>query len=236
MNTPLHWAIYWTDIDTAERVFCEFPGQLFYSNIDEQIPFDMCNNISSKMKSLKSKLIVYYMLDDIYLFLLKNGMKEDILPTKMSSEPSSVEKRKKAIQHFDSLSTEKEVKQALKIVLQNESGERFEKLKKSYQSAKLEVIDHDPQIDIRKTYSRIPKYVQRISLWYAYFKLEEEYLELMRQFHASPFAISTQGRSTVHQLSFEKYHLQILELIMLPTYSIWQNSGKKFDLREALNV
>jgi hypothetical protein len=49
--------------------------------------------------------------------------------------------------------------------------------------------------------------VQRISLWYAYFKLEEEYLELMRMFHASPFAISTQGRSTLHQLSFEKYHL-----------------------------
>ena len=26
MNTPLHWAIYWTDIDLAELVFCEFPG------------------------------------------------------------------------------------------------------------------------------------------------------------------------------------------------------------------
>jgi ankyrin repeat protein len=25
MNTPLHWAIYWTDIELAEVVFCEFP-------------------------------------------------------------------------------------------------------------------------------------------------------------------------------------------------------------------
>jgi len=103
MNTPLHWAVYWTDIDTAERVFCEFPGQLFYSNKDEQIPFDMCNKISSKMKSLKSKLIVYYLLDDIYLFLQKNGMKDDISSTQMSSEPARVEKRKKAISQFDAL-------------------------------------------------------------------------------------------------------------------------------------
>lgn len=92
-------------------------------------------------------------------------------------------------------------------MLQNESVDKFEQLKRKFSEAKLEVIDHDVSIDIRKTYSRIPKYVQRISLWYAYFKLEEEYLELMRMFHASPFAISTQGRSTLHQLSFEKYHL-----------------------------
>ena len=122
MNTPLHWAIYWTDIDTAQRVFCEFPGQLFYSNNDEQIPFDMCNNISSKLKSIKSKLIIFYLIDDIYLFLLKNGMNEDIVPTTMSDEPSMVEKRKKAIKLFDSLATEKEAKSALKLILQNESN------------------------------------------------------------------------------------------------------------------
>lgn len=92
-------------------------------------------------------------------------------------------------------------------MLQNESADKFEQLKRKFSEAKLEVIDHDVSIDIRKKYSRIPKYVQRISLWYAYFKLEEEYLELMRMFHASPFAISSQGRSTLHKLSFEKYHL-----------------------------
>ena len=26
MNTPLHWAIYWTDLELAELVFCEFPA------------------------------------------------------------------------------------------------------------------------------------------------------------------------------------------------------------------
>jgi extradiol dioxygenase family protein len=236
MNTPLHWAIYWSDIDTAERVFCEFPGQLFYSNNEEQIPFDMCNMIAIKMMSLKSKLIVYYLLDDIYLFLLKNGMNEDIKPVQMSTTVESLEKRKKEIKHFDSLMTEKEVKAALKDILQNESDEKFQKLKKMYSEAKLEVLDHDSKVDIRKAYSRIPKYVQRISLWYAYFKLEEQYLELMKRFHCSPFAISTKGRSTIHQISFEKYHQQIMELILLPTYSIWQNPAKGFNLKNALNV
>ena len=134
----------------------------------------MCDNIATKKMALKSKLIVYYLLDDIYLFLQKNGMNDDIVATKMSSDPARVEKRRKAIQQFDNLQTEKDVKQALKFVLQNESGERFERLKSSYKNAKLEVIDYDTKIDIRKTYARIPKYVQRISLWYAYFKLEEE--------------------------------------------------------------
>jgi ankyrin repeat protein len=57
LNSPLHWAIYWTDIDLAELVYKECQEQIFWVNKHDMIPFDMSSEKETKFLELKSKLV-----------------------------------------------------------------------------------------------------------------------------------------------------------------------------------
>jgi len=57
LNSPLHWAIYWTDIDLADIVYQECPEQIFWINKHDMIPFDMSGEKETRFLELKSKLV-----------------------------------------------------------------------------------------------------------------------------------------------------------------------------------
>lgn len=57
LNSPLHWAIYWTDIDLADCVYQECPKQIFWLNSNGMIPFDMCYQTEVKFTENKAKMV-----------------------------------------------------------------------------------------------------------------------------------------------------------------------------------
>lgn len=57
LNSPLHWAIYWTDIDLADYVYQECREQIFWMNQDGMIPFDMCYQTETKFSENKAKMV-----------------------------------------------------------------------------------------------------------------------------------------------------------------------------------
>lgn len=133
MNTPLHWAIYWTDIDLAELVFCEFPAQIFYPNKDDMIPFDMCYQTQTKFLEKKSMIILYYFLDDIFHWLMKHGKNQNFGPTEMNNEARDVEKRGQIKEEFHQLKSEKQCRKMIKKILSNDTENDYKLLKVEYQ-------------------------------------------------------------------------------------------------------
>ena len=204
MNTPLHWAIYWTDLELAELVFCEFPAQIFFPNKDDMIPFDMCYQTQSKFLEKKSMIIVYYLLDDIFDWLNKHGKTEDFGPTHMSTENKKVVKRDEIRKNFERLKSAANCMQMINNILDNDTADDYVELRRLYSESKLSILDHSPGVNFKK-YNKMDRYVQRLALWYGFFK----------KFHISPFAISSFGRATIHMLCLENRH-QFLELILLP--------------------
>ena len=59
MNTPLHWGIYWADLDLSKLVYNEFPDQLFIENKEGHIPFDMCIEAKNKFQESRAKIVNY---------------------------------------------------------------------------------------------------------------------------------------------------------------------------------
>jgi len=57
LNSPLHWAIYWADLELAKLTYDCYPDQLFWINSDSYIPFDMCNQAKDQLFEYKAKIV-----------------------------------------------------------------------------------------------------------------------------------------------------------------------------------
>ena len=240
-NTPLHWAIYWSDIDLASLVFEQCPGQIFNMNKHGFIPFDMCFQTGSRLTQFKSQLILFYLLDEIFYFL--KASKEDKTIAFISRLDLSSANLRKASQKkihlrmlINNLMTESQCYRLLAQLMRSEQETRedFIAAKMRFKEAHLKIIDHQKEIT-KKSVGVYTYYVQRFALWYAFFKREKQFLSLMKHFSVSPFAISSNKRSTIHMLCLENNH-RILELLMMPTYEFIGIKPREFNLKEALSV
>lgn len=57
MNSPMHWAIYWSDIHLTNLVYEECRDQIFWTNSDNMTPFDMCHLVKTKLLEQKAQLV-----------------------------------------------------------------------------------------------------------------------------------------------------------------------------------
>lgn len=100
----------------------------------------------------------------------------------------------------------------------------------------IEVVDHQDRLSIKR-HGKVTYYAQRLLEWYAFFKKKEQYLALMKKFHVSPFAKSTNGRNTIHMLCRNRGYEDMLVFLLKFKYKFYNSKRKrKFDLGEALSV
>jgi hypothetical protein len=194
------------------------------------IPFDMCYQTRSKIKEKKSMIIVYYLLNDIFHWLKghqinsENSGASHITQNQYAKErnnPAAVEQRKKIQMEFFKLKTKKNCNDLITKIIEDNTKEEYVTLGKIYSETSLQIVDHTSS-EKMKSYPKMVRNVQRLVLWYGFFKQEEEFLELMKLFHISPFANSSNGRSTVHMLCLEN-HYDFLELVLKAKYSFFKN-------------
>jgi hypothetical protein len=57
LNSPLHWSIYWADLHLAYLLFHECRDQIFWTNRNDLIPFDMCFLAKTKFLEKKARLV-----------------------------------------------------------------------------------------------------------------------------------------------------------------------------------
>jgi hypothetical protein len=176
-------------------------------------------------------------LDDIYNYLQISGgdkhKTNQVQSTELSLSILSEDKKFDLKKQIHSLTNEKECRIVLKKLIEEDDDPELEQLKVIYKNSKIEIIDHYKPITI-KSVGRMTFFVQRMILWYAYFKNEIQFLELTKKFKVSPFCRSSYGRSTVHMLCLENQP-EFLELILLPNYSYF-NSKRKFEIKEAISL
>lgn len=64
-NCPLHWAIYWGDLQLSIILIGAQFEQIFWVNKDDEIPFDLINDIESKRHRVTASLVVYVIIEII---------------------------------------------------------------------------------------------------------------------------------------------------------------------------
>lgn len=162
------------------------------------------------------------------------------------SQKISLEKEKNQLKNFifDLKNLEDSSKALRSFVKLGTSEEDYELLKKAYKESEIEILDHNEKLK-KRIVGKMTYFVQRIISWYAFFKRENQFLNLMKNFHVSPFAISSDGRNTIHLLALEN-NPDMLELVLLPQYKFkkfgfrlklkLKFSRRKFNLGEALSM
>lgn len=234
-NTPLHWAIYWSDLNLVRITYFEFPAQIFMVNKDKLIPFDMCLECNSQFLQKRSMIIIYSLLDEIFSWLMKNLNNEDFGKSTKDKDPKLIQKRREIMEKYIKIKTVKQCDELIQSILNNETDEDYQELNVLFSNAEPKILNHQREITIEE-YGKITTFVQRIILWYAFFQSETKFLKLIETFHISPFAISSKGMATIHLLCTENYHA-FLKLILAPKYK-YLNEEKDgvFDLTQAINV
>jgi ankyrin repeat protein len=232
-NTPLHWAFYWADIDLVEILYKCNPALIFKINRNKQIPFDIALQARDKFTSQKSLFIIYYILGEIYIWLTKCGYNDQVNDIEFSSDSVDVNHREEIKKFYFKLKTVEDCKKKMDYILYNESAEEWEEDKALYKKATL-TIRHPVHglKDLEK--NNISGFVQRIFLWFAFFKSETKFLKLMELFNCSPFDISSQGRAPIHMVCQQGQH-DFLALILIPTYKYEDSVEEKFNLKTAAN-
>jgi len=74
--SPLHWAIYWADIDLSRLLVIENPKLLFFVNDRDQVPFDLCRCSLNKAYNNQGRLVVNFLLDTVFEILM--NIKKDM--------------------------------------------------------------------------------------------------------------------------------------------------------------
>lgn len=170
---------------------------------------------------------MFFLLNDTYEFLINKKKDNEHLGPLILKKLSNDREKEQLKELISTLNTLSETSKILRSVIKLTSSEiERQLLKKAYSEAEIEIIDHKETLK-PEVVGEMTVFVQRIISWYAYFKREYQFLQLMKEFNVSPFAISSNERNTIHLLALEN-HPDMLELVLLPKYKF---KNYKFNLR-----
>ena len=74
-NTPMHWAIYWSDKQLAQYLVQQNPLMLFSLNEDNLVPFEMAFKFRSKLVLKDNKELIDRLAMQVYPQVMSQGLK-----------------------------------------------------------------------------------------------------------------------------------------------------------------
>lgn len=250
---PLHWAIYWADLELANLLVTHNPMLLFIENYRDQIPFDICKMSLNKAFNYKAMLVVNQLLDLVYEVLENPKAKieeiEDFFKNKekLMLRTRDVQERLQSRlmislsgmgfhlivdQFYKGLNEEskKEFLRLMGIKLKENRALR----KETYKSVKDMEIFTEKTILTRYSVNSMSYFVHRVITWFAYFERRSQLITLLRRYHISPFMPNNSGMSVVHILA-EQGFSETLSLLLDIEYT-YKNSSKEFRLERVIDI